>query len=245
MFDPERIHVPVPAFVTLVALPPLLLAMVPLRRAVPAVEPCKVRSFVPEPVLVMLPVSTSWPDAPDWSILTPPVGPPLRLMFLSEVSPVPVYLRMLVAVVEEEPIKMVPFFPRWLLLPVIPKDAALSVVVVLEVLALIVTGPLKELFALPSRKFPFPLPLKPTESTPFTSARRPSKVRLKVFVFPLELKESFLLPAPDIARSLVIVIVALPAVIVPPPVVPARSMTLSVVSTGVPARISLPHRSLR
>ena len=59
-------------------------------------------------------------------------------------------------------------------------------------------------------------------------------MRLKVFVFPLELKESVLFPAPDIARLLVIVMVALAAVIVPPPVVPARSMTLSVVSTGEP-----------
>ena len=165
---------PVPAFVTLVALPPLLLAIVPLRREVPAVEPWNVKVFVPEPVLVMLPVSTSWPEAPDWSILTPPVAPPLRLMFLSEVSPVPVYLSILFAVLEEEPIEIVPFLPRALSLPLMPKDAALSVVVVLAVLALIVTGPLKELFALPNVKFPFPLPPKVKDTVPLPSATSPS-----------------------------------------------------------------------
>ena len=236
MLLPESVQVPVPVLVTFVTFPVLLSAMMPLRRAVPAVEPWSVRVFAPLPVLVMFPVRTSWPEAPDWSILTSPV-PPLRLMFLSEVSPVPVYLSTLTAVLValEDPMKIVPFRPRALLLPVIPKEAVFSVVVVLLVLALMVTGPVNELLALPRVKFPFPEPAKLRESAePPDSASKPLKFRVNKLVLPLERNLSSLFPVPDIAKSLDIVMVALPAVIVPPPVVPARSMTLSVVSLGDP-----------
>ena len=87
VFAPDRIQVPVPAFVRLVRLP-VLFTTAPAISPMPAVDPCKVRVLLPPPVAVKLLVNCSVP-VPDWSMVALPVVP-ARFIVLLVVFPLPV-----------------------------------------------------------------------------------------------------------------------------------------------------------
>ena len=75
VFAPESVQVPVPCFKIEVGVVAPLLTMTPEISPVPAVDPCRVRVFVPIPEEVTPPDKTSAP-VPDWSITPPPAVPP-------------------------------------------------------------------------------------------------------------------------------------------------------------------------